>query len=245
MKNEITDEQLIEFLEEGSNAEIEERLSIDKDLKKRLEELKEMLLLMEASQELEVPPQIGQNIQSAIFQEQVKKNNNRPWMQIAAAIAFLVVGFGLGKYGQPDQSGELADLKNEIQSLREVTLTNTLQKHSASERILAVNRIEEKNTINSELIWTLVSTLNSDDSPNVRFAALQALGKFIDNSDVKAQLVKSLGSQSDVLIQISLISMLVEAEEKSAIAPLKEILDKEETLPEVKRQAEVALKVLT
>ncbi len=245
MKEEISDEQLIEFLEGNSNPALEARIAQDAQLSKRADELKEILELMEHVADVEVPEHIHENLQTALLQEELNVGSRKPWMQVAAAVIFLIVGFGLGRFGQQDQSVELATLQREIQSLREVTMTSALQKHSASERILAVNRIEEKSMVNEELLATLVSTLNSDESPNVRYAALQALGKYIANDKVRAELVKSLKSQSEVLIQISLINLLVEAEERSVIAPLKELLDKEDTMPEVKRQAEVALKVLT
>ena len=248
MKNEITDEQLIAFIEGMNDESLSERIQTDVELKKRYDDLMEIMGLMEDSHDSAVPAHIEVGLIEAIEEEERKLSSTGSqfsWMQVAAAVAFLVVGFALGKINQTGNSEELAALRSEIQTLREVTLTNTLETHSASERILAVNRIEEKNQINADLLRTLISTLNSDESTNVRFAALQAVGKFIDHDDVRAQLVKSLETQSDVLIQISLISMLVDAEERSAIAPLKGLIDRDETTPEVKKQAEVALKVLT
>lgn len=247
MNEEVTDEQLIELLEGNSNPELEARVAQESDLKKRYDELKEILSIIEKSEQVEVPSHLKSDFELAILKETSNATQGQwSWMQIAAAVTILVVGFSLGKWSQNDDpSAELAQLRDEIHSLREATLTNTLQRHSASERILAVNRIEEKTSINQELIATLVTTLNSDESPNVRYAALQALKKFISNEEVRAQLVKSLEEQSDPLIQISLISILVEAEERSAIAPLKEIIQQEQITPEVKLQAETALKVLT
>ena len=248
MKKQITDEQLIEILEGVSNPEVEAEIANSAETKKRFEDLKNFLSLMEGSAEMEVPLEVQQNVSNAILQESLPTQNaglGWSWMHIAAAVAFLVVGFVFGKFSTSDQSVELAMLNEEIRSLREVTLASTLHNHSASERILAVSQIEQKNSINEELIQTLVSTLNGNESTNVRYAALQALRKFISEGEVRAALVKSLESQSDPLIQISLIQILVETEEKSAIAPLKDILNNEELTPEVKRQAEVALKVLT
>ena len=80
--------------------------------------------------------------------------------------------------------------------------------------------------------------------PNVRYASLNALQKYMHEEEVRAQLVKSLENQTDPLIQISLITILVQADERSAVVPLREMLDNEEVLPEVKQQAEVALQVL-
>lgn len=246
MKEEITDEQLIALLEGESNPELAAKIENDADLKQRLNELKEILHAIDDSHEVDVPAHIQAGFQQALIAEKINgKNNQWSWMQIAAAVALLIVGFGMGKYASNDSSQELALLKDEIQSLREVTLTSRLQRHSASERIMAVNQIEEKTSLNTELISTLVTTLNSDESPNVRYAALQALAKFMGDADVRAELVKSLESQTDPLIQISMITILVNAEERSAIAPLKDIIEKEEISPEVKKQAEVALQVLT
>jgi len=241
----ITDEQLIALLEGEQNDELKEKIEQDAELKKRFSELEEVYRAIEESGEVEVPAHIESSFQEALINEKLSSKPQMQWMQIAAAVALLIIGFGIGKISTPSSTDELVALKDEVQSLREVTLRSTLQKHSASERIMAVNQIEESPEVNKELIATLITTLNSDESPNVRYAAMQALAKFIDNEDVRAELVKSLEAQSDPLIQITLITILVEAEERSAIAPLKDMIEKEETSPEVKQQAEVALQVLT
>ena len=248
MNNEITDERIMAFLEGAPDTELERALEKSVDLQNRVAQLKELLLVIDGVGDQDVPASIGMNLQSAIEEEKAKSEGQAfPWLQVAAAVALLVLGYFMGSWSSPvsANSSELAELRREIKSLREVTLTSTLQQHSASERILAVNQIEEKSEINEDLLRVMIETLNSDESPNVRYAALQALKKFINDANVKAELVKSLESQSDPLIQISLITILVEAEEKSAIAPLKDMIDKEQILPEVKRQAEVALQVLT
>ncbi len=213
MKKTITDEQLIALIEGKEDSELEQSIASNSELKKRFEELKEVMDAINEAEESEVPSHIEMKFQQAINSEKAKQNGGFSYMQIAAAAALLIVGFGIGKFSGDtnDASSELADLRNEIQSLKEVTLTSTLQRHSASERIMAVNRIEESNQINPELISTLVSTLNSDESQSVRYAALQALKRFTDNSDVRAELVKSLEAQSDPLIQIFLIPLFVES----------------------------------
>ncbi len=246
MKKEITDAELIELIEGVRNEEVEKLITEDSDLKKRYDQLKELLNVIDDSENVEVPAHIEMNFREAILAEQSKQASGISWMHVAAAITILILGFGLGRFSDNSNATELASLKSEIESLKEVTLTSALQQYSASERIMAVNQIEASTLkVNPELISTLINTLNSDESPNVRYAALQALTNYMDNIEVRAELVKSLESQSDALIQISLISILVEAEERSAIAPLKDIIDNEEISPEVKQQAEIAIQVLT
>jgi len=246
MKKEITDEELIELIEGNPNQELEQLISEDESLGKRFQELKEVLVTISDAKNVDVPAHIEMKFREAIFNEQSKQGNTFSWMHIAAAVTILILGFGLGRFSEDSNSSEIASLKDEVNALKDITLTSALQRYSASERIMAVNQIEASpQAVNPELISTLINTLNSDESPNVRYAALRALSNYIDNTDVRAELVKSLESQTDALIQISLITILIEAEERSAIAPLKDIIDKEEIAPEVRQQAEIAIQILT
>jgi hypothetical protein len=247
MENKITDEQLIDLLEGNKNPEVEKAMKENPSLQKRYFELKEVMNTISNVQEVEVPAHIQANIQQAIYEEQANMQNDFSWMHIAAAIVILVLGFSAGRFLSPDpvdNTAELASLKTEIESLKQATLAGTLKRYSASDRILAVNQIESTNEASPQLLATLVTTLNSDTSPNVRYAALQALGNFIETEEVRYELVKSLESQTDPLLQISLIALLVEAQEKSARGPMQKLIEKDETMPVVKEQAEIALKVL-
>ena len=243
--NKISDEELLELIEQNNNEKLEKLSADDERIEERISELKEVLQAIGQAQESDVPAHIAMNVQQAIFDEQ-NKSKGISWLQIAASISILIVGFAIGKLSDHNSTSELAALRSEINELKEVTLTSALQQYTASERIMAVNQIQStKEAINPELVSTLINTLNSDESPNVRYAALQALEKYVDYTDVRSELVKSLESQQDPLIQISLITILVEAEERSAIAPLKDIINNEDVSPEVKQQAEVAIQVLT
>jgi HEAT repeat protein len=246
MEKNITDEQLIALLEGEANPELEQLIEKNAALQKRYFEMKEVMDAIATSNTPDVPMHIKDQVQQAIFEEQANLQKGFTWMHIAAAVAILIVGFSLGKLGNSDQDAkqELAALRSEIASLKEVTITSSLKRYSASERIMAVSRIENETTINPELLATLVNTLNSDESPNVRYAALQALANYMDQDQVRYELVKSLESQTDPLIQISLITIMIEAQEKSARVPMKKLIEDEETLQEVKDQAEIALKIL-
>jgi len=246
MKNIITDEQLIELLEGIKNPELEKQMDENPALQKRYFELKEVMGTIANSSQVEVPEHIRVNVQQAIYEEQANMQRGFSWMHIAAAVVILILGFSFGKFtsSSVDNSAELAEMRKEIHSLTQATLGSSLKRYSASDRIFAVSQIETSNEVSTELLSTLVVTLNSDESPNVRYAALQALSNYMDIDLVRYEMVKSLESQTDPLLQISLIAMLVEAQEKSARGPIKKLIETEETLQEVKDQAEIALKVL-
>ncbi|MEM7299429.1 MAG: hypothetical protein AAF391_14320, partial [Bacteroidota bacterium] len=69
MKEEVTDEQLIELLEGNSNPELEARIAEESGLKKRVEELKEILSIIENSEQVEVPSHIKSEFELALLKE--------------------------------------------------------------------------------------------------------------------------------------------------------------------------------
>lgn len=244
--NHLTEEEIIEYIESGmQDAESHAHIEKCEMCQKQLAEYREVIQLMEESEEVTPPSSIGLEISRAIAEESTPKSSFQYW-QIAAAVALLVVGYFGGKLSVEDRRGEILALESQVEVLKEVAMTNALHNSSASERLQVVNRIEATEPVTSKnLVKTLLKTLNTDESPNVRYAAAQALARFADDAEVRKELALSLELQNDALIQIALISILMEAQEKHAIRPLKKMLDEEHISPEVKRQAQIALDVLS
>lgn len=242
----LTEEEIIAYIEsETLDSAAQAHIADCADCQQALAEYQEVLSLIDESREVLPPSSIGLEISKAIAEASVTKPSFNYW-QIAAAIALLVVGYFGGKLTVEDRSAEILALQSQVEVLKEVAMTNALHASSASERLQVVNRIEAADPATSKnLIKTLLNTLNTDESPNVRYAAAQALVRFSDDAEVRKELALSLELQDDALIQIALISILMEAQEKHAIRPLKQILKEENISPEVKRQAQIALDVLS
>ena len=256
MMKTITDEQLIDYLEGGfdaeAKAELESRLAQDAELSQRLEEFRSLLGTMDQSREFEVPEEVSWNFKAALDEELADSTpksgseGGRWWMQIAAGLGLLVMGYLLGNQQQaPDQAPQLQALENQVQALQQTVMQKSLQSPSASERIQVVSQIREVAFEPDEaLIQSLVKAATQDKSTNVRYAAVQALGNFIDQPTVRMELVRSLEQQDEPLIQIAMISLLVEAQEKTAISSIKKLLEDEATTEEVKTQAAIAIDIL-
>ncbi len=244
----LTDEDLVAYLEGDRSPEREDHLRKCDTCQSRMKETEELLLLMETTRELDPPASIAWNVAEAIREERNEGSPSRniPFWQIAAAVALLVVGFAVGQWSVTDHRDEVIALRSQVDLLKEVSMINALQTSTASQRLQVVSRIEEeKSGASDQLVATLMKTLNTDESPNVRYAAAQALARFTDQEQVRLELSKSLEYQSDPLIQIALISILMEAQERNAVRPLRKLLDAEGTSPEVKQQAKVALEILS
>jgi hypothetical protein len=173
------------------------------------------------------------------------------FLRIAASVILVAAGVLIGsKMGQPVQqvnpasSAEMADLKNEVKEMKEALMFNQLNDESASERIKAVNYVEQMNNPDGKVINALLNTMNQDKNVNVRLAALYSVAKFAGAQAVRDSLVTSLPRQKEPIMQIVLINILTERKETKAVGAIKEILSDKKTLKPVKDIAEKGLKLL-
>jgi len=183
------------------------------------------------------------------------------WGKVAAVFLILVAGIWIGTQlpaslrrplagsassGQtPDSTrGELTGLKNEVKDMKETLLFALLKEESASQRIRAVSYTEDISNPDISIIDALVNTLNHDKNVNVRLASLYSLARFPNNAAIRDSLVRSLGRQTEPIVQIVLIDLLTEMKEPGAIKPIQDILSDEKTLPDVKTIARKGLQIL-
>ncbi|HLF33350.1 MAG TPA: zf-HC2 domain-containing protein [Cyclobacteriaceae bacterium] len=171
-----------------------------------------------------------------------------PFMRIAAGLAILIAGIAIGVFIRSgsgrQQSGQLSELKIEMQEMKEMLMLTMLNEESASQRIKAVNYTSEISVPDQKVITALISTLNHDKNVNVRMAAAYSLSKYWDNTLVRDSLVESLGRQNDPIIQIVLINIFTDKKEIKAIRPMQDIIMNENTISEVKDIAEKSLTIL-
>jgi hypothetical protein len=269
MKCDEVQAMLIEYIDGG--IEKETRMGIDDHLKScstctnELNELRTVIEKMDKSG-FEVPgDSLTENFNVMLRAEMENLNRtNRiretpmhkiigikwssPLMRIAAGFALLIAGITIGLFIQSgegkQQSGQLSDLRNEMQEMKQLLMLTMLNGESASERIKAVNYSSEISYPDQKVITALISTLNNDRNVNVRMAAAYSLSKFWDHVQVRDSLVASLGRQDDPIIQIVLINILTENREVKAIGPMREIITHEGTMKEVRDIAEKSIAVL-
>ncbi|WP_299990153.1 HEAT repeat domain-containing protein [uncultured Pontibacter sp.] len=165
------------------------------------------------------------------------------YWRIAAGIIFILGAFWLGRnYNQgiaPEQEAEIAALREEVEEMKLAMTTGA----SASERIQLVSQ-EFDTEQPDEIIQVLIRTMNQDPNVNVRVAASEALYKFSNKKVVRQALVESLKLQTDPLMQLTLIDMLVNIKEKEAVSELEEMANRKDLLPIVKSKAAEGLGIL-
>lgn len=163
-------------------------------------------------------------------------------LRVAASFLLLAAGYWLGTYRQQQQAAvQIGELKEQSRELKtEITLA-MLDNRSASKRIQAVSYTEEIGQPDNKVLQAIIARLQYDENVNVRLAAVEALWRFKDKSSVRDALILSLGTEKSPDVQIAVIQVLAETQDRRAIKPMQKLLKEPETPGYVKQQLNYGL----
>ncbi|WP_272150641.1 HEAT repeat domain-containing protein [Tenacibaculum aiptasiae] len=247
MKCNDIENKLIDYIEK--NLTKEESLIVEKHIESCItcqKEVKEMKLFLDViDNDIEETPSNNLKLNFETFlnkeKEQTKvipmqpKTNWKSYIRVAASILIVVSAFLIGKYQSSINPNKLTFAeKQKIEKENQVLAL--LENQSASKRILAVTNAEKFSKNDTKIIDALINKLFNDENVNVRLAAAEVLSKFSSLEKVKAALIKSLETEKVPSMQIELIQILGNIQEKRALEPMKELLEKEETPNYVKQE---------
>lgn len=169
-----------------------------------------------------------------------------PLMRIAAAVTLLLTGAFAGYLVNrvvlhSRQNNQIAELKEELQSMKQLMMLSMLKEESPSQRIQAVSYADDMQAADQNILNALILTLNTDGNVNVRMAAAYSLARYAERSSVRDSLVQSLSLQTEPILQVVLMNILVENKVSSAAQPMQRIIRSDKTMKEVKEVAEKGL----
>lgn len=129
-----------------------------------------------------------------------------------AAVVFLGLYFFIGL----NQEAKKLSLQN-----KEMIYANLTANESAT-RIFAVNTMA--NSADNDIIQTLIETLKTDESMNVRLAAARALEKYIDKEEVRIAIIDQLVRVEHSYLKVTLVNILGRKKVKSSIPVMNDLL---------------------
>ena len=172
------------------------------------------------------------------YKEQPQKNvpNVLDWIvakmakswQVSLASLFMGLFIGWWMLPSQNQKQDIAQLSDEIQSMKEMMLLTLIEQPKAQERIRAVNLAAELPKADRRVIEALITTLNHDENLNVRLASLESLVSYTDMPDVRKALVDALKIQESPLVLVAIADVLVALQEKSSLKTMEELKEKTE-----------------
>ncbi len=158
-------------------------------------------------------------------------------LKVAAALLLIISSYLFGSYkSNTSQINEIAILKQEKKEMLTIATLSLMENESASKRLQAVSYAKAFVQPNDEILRVLITKMKSDRHTNVRLAAANALAKFAENTKVRQALIKTLETEENANMQIELIQILVDIEEKRVIPAMEKLLQNKETPNYVKNQ---------
>ena len=227
-------------------------LHMDKnpDAKAEYDELKEIMELISKDKEVEVPEasknaflQMAQKemSRSSVHSRKLASIRYSSWFKIAAAVAFVIVGYLGAQWLNRNTKDELIALQSELKKTKKYVMISMMKQESASERLKGIFASAEIKNADEDIIDALIMAMNSDININVRIAAAEALSLFSDNEKARLALIASLNQQSFPAVQMKLIDILVNLGDKNALNPMREFSEKEDVLRSVKDEAQMGI----
>jgi hypothetical protein len=263
MENQTNKDQLIAYLEGTLTApeimEVEEKLAKDTDYFTEYDQLRIIYESLENAADFEAPTEISTNFYSHLSEAiEAEKNTDKygkagkainfiksTWnsslsLRIAASVALFLAGFFIDKQINIEQlqTKEVAMLRNELNTTKTLVMLSLLKQQSASDRIMAVNYTYDMQEVDKRIIEALSETLATDENPNVRMAACEALVHYKSKPEVQEVLLNTLANQQDPGIQVIIIDALIELEDPRAVASLQELIETQEVIDLVKNKAQ-------
>jgi hypothetical protein len=167
--------------------------------------------------------------------------------QLAGALALFVLGVFVGRVNtaRSVSAPEVAQLRGQVEGLRQTVALSLLDGDSATSRLQGVSWSTQVQRPDSELVAALLTTLNHDQNINVRLASLDALEKLAGETAVRKALEQSIPLQSSPLVQIALIDALVHIRDNAATGELRKLTSDEEVNASVRQRAQWGLQKLT
>jgi HEAT repeat protein len=125
-----------------------------------------------------------------------------------------------------------------------VTLS-LLQQDSPSSRLRGVTYSYQMTGPDPQVEQELLHTVNHDSNVNVRLSAVEAIAsKFSRSPEVRRALVDSIAVQDSPLVQVAIIDLLVQLNDKDAVPALRKLADDKDADESVRQRAVTALQKL-
>ncbi len=133
----------------------------------------------------------------------------------AIAAGFLLVGgilIGTQIGDNASSDAGVDGLRSDMRSLSQLVTLSLLEQESASERLKGVHLGSAAAVDDDDVLLALIDAVGHDPSVNVRLAAIDALQPHVARRAVQSSLLAYLRSETSLLVQVSLVDVLMDAD---------------------------------
>jgi hypothetical protein len=172
---------------------------------------------------------------------------SQPAWQMVIATALLIAGVVAGRYvaGVPrEMSPEMAQLKGQVEGLRQLVALSLLQAQSPSDRLRGVSFSSQIARPDADVEQSLLRAVNHDPNVNVRLSAVDAIEKYTSDPAVRRALVDAVAVQDSPIVQCALIDLLAEVNDRDSTPALRKLAQDVQVDEVVRHRATLAVQKL-
>lgn len=168
----------------------------------------------------------------------IQKWFHQPQLNWAYSVALLLFGSAIGYFGLHSliKGDEIAQLSADVSAMKQTMLVSMLDQESSTTRLKAVSMSNNLEQVDEVVATALINSLRTDPSTNVRLASVEALSRYTANPNIRTELISSIGYQESPLVQLAMAELMVAMQEKEAVDAFDEIIARETTPPEIKKE---------
>ena len=170
----------------------------------------------------------------------------RPVFQFALACALLAVGVFAGRlaFTPRGENPEMAQMKGQLEGLRQLVALSLLQEQSPSQRLQGVTYSVQMAQPDAQVEQALLRAVTHDANINVRLSAVDALEKYAGKPEIRRALEDAVAVQESPLVQVALIELLVQINDTDAAPALQKVVRDAQADETVRQHASQALQKL-
>lgn len=130
----------------------------------------------------------------------------RPVFQFSFALVLLVVGLAAGYFlhASVQRGGEITQLRQEVQQIRQMAAVSLLQQESLREQLREISGSSRVEQPYKATLAALLRSMDIDTDIDLRPAGIDAFFLFGDYSMFRQEVVQALSEQASPLVQIAL-----------------------------------------
>jgi len=169
---------------------------------------------------------------------------SQPAWQMAITCTLLIAGVVAGRYeaGSPkEMSPEMAQLKGQVEGLRQLVALSLLQAQSPSDRLRGVSFSSQIARPDADVEQSLLRAVNHDPNVNVRLSAVDAIEKYTSDPAVRRALVDAVAVQDSPIVQCALIDLLAEVNDRESTPALRKLAQDGQVDEVVRHRATLAV----
>ena len=170
----------------------------------------------------------------------------RPAWQFALAFALLLAGVFAGRlaFAPRGENPEMAQLKGQVEGLRQLVALSMLREQSPSQRLQGVTYSVQMAQADPQVEQALLHAVTQDPNINVRLSAVEALEKYAGKPEIRRALEDAIGVQESPLVQVALVELLVHMNDTNSAPALEKVVRDPQTDETVRQHAAQALQRL-